>query len=81
MSGQALFDSASTTLQVFLPKNVTEDEAQVGQVARGADKVRVLGLRNCDVKVLSATMNAALRPILARVAPPSQRGFVPGRNF
>ncbi|CAK0788059.1 unnamed protein product [Prorocentrum cordatum] len=81
MSGQALFDSASTTLQVFLPKNVTEDEAQVGQVARGADKVRVLSLRNCDVKVLSATMNAALRPILARVAPPCQRGFVPGRNF
>ncbi|CAK0850757.1 unnamed protein product, partial [Prorocentrum cordatum] len=81
MSGQALFDSASTTPQVFLPKNVTEDEAQAGQVARGADKVRVLGLRNCDVKVLSATMNAALRPVLERIAPPCQRGFVPGRNF
>eukprot|EP00959_Pyramimonas_sp_CCMP1952_P133983 2802624-Pyramimonas_sp.AAC.1 len=81
MCGQALFDSASATLQVFLPKNVSEDEAQAGQVSRGADKVRVLGLRNCDVKVLSATMNAALRPVLERIAPPCQRGLVPGRNF
>eukprot|EP00959_Pyramimonas_sp_CCMP1952_P066019 1378504-Pyramimonas_sp.AAC.1 len=70
MRGQALFDSASTTLQVFLPKNAPEDEAQAGQVARGADKVRALGLRNCDAKVLSATMNAALRPVLERIAPP-----------
>eukprot|EP00959_Pyramimonas_sp_CCMP1952_P201813 4220128-Pyramimonas_sp.AAC.1 len=26
-------------------------------------------------------MNAALRPVLERIAPPCQRGFVPGRNF
>eukprot|EP00959_Pyramimonas_sp_CCMP1952_P358455 7505401-Pyramimonas_sp.AAC.1 len=70
MRGQALFDSASITLQVYLPKSVSEDEAQAGQVSMGADKVRVLGLRNCDVKVLSASMNAALRPILEHVAPP-----------
>eukprot|EP00959_Pyramimonas_sp_CCMP1952_P108701 2272938-Pyramimonas_sp.AAC.1 len=81
MRGQASFDSASITPQVFLPKSVSEDGAQAGQVERGADKARAPGLRNCDVKVLSATMNAALRPILERVAPPCQRGFVPGRNF
>eukprot|EP00959_Pyramimonas_sp_CCMP1952_P052919 1107026-Pyramimonas_sp.AAC.1 len=78
MRGQALFHAASITLQLFLPKHVSEGEARAGQVERGAGKVRVLGLRNCDVKVLSATVNAALRPVLERVAPPCQWGFVPG---
>ncbi|CAK0857630.1 unnamed protein product, partial [Prorocentrum cordatum] len=54
---------------------------QVQTEAAESAKVRVLGLRNCDLKLISSTVNRAIRPALVSLAPPCQRGFIPGRNF
>ncbi|CAK0846616.1 unnamed protein product, partial [Prorocentrum cordatum] len=81
LSGQGLFANASDTIQIFLPKNVTDLELRDGSCSRSPDKVRVLGLRNCDLKLISSTVNRAIRPALVALAPPCQRGFIPGRNF
>eukprot|EP00959_Pyramimonas_sp_CCMP1952_P006659 138964-Pyramimonas_sp.AAC.1 len=79
--GQALFDCSSITIQAFLPKLVTDAELRDGECTRSPDKVRVLGLRNTDVKLLSSVMNRALQPLIHHIVPPCQRGFVGGRNF
>eukprot|EP00959_Pyramimonas_sp_CCMP1952_P443305 9281011-Pyramimonas_sp.AAC.1 len=81
MSGQRLFLEFNTTIQAFLPKAVTDNELRGGSCTRTPDKLRVLGLRNTDVKIMSAVVNRALRPVVARVVPQAQRGFVPGQNF
>ncbi|CAK0822839.1 unnamed protein product, partial [Prorocentrum cordatum] len=79
--GQELFANTSDTIQIFLPKNVTDLELRDASCSRSPDKVRVLGLRNCDLKLISSTVNRAIRPALISLAPPCQRGFIPGRNF
>eukprot|EP00959_Pyramimonas_sp_CCMP1952_P124561 2604600-Pyramimonas_sp.AAC.1 len=58
-----------------------DDELRDRACIRSPDKVRVLGLWNCDLKIISAVVNHATRPALQALAPPCQRGFVPGRNF
>ncbi|CAK0813889.1 unnamed protein product, partial [Prorocentrum cordatum] len=72
---------AAASAKIFLPKNVTDLELRDASCSRSPDKVRVLGLRNCDLKLISSTVNRAIRPALVSLAPPCQRGFIPGRNF
>ncbi|CAK0810355.1 unnamed protein product, partial [Prorocentrum cordatum] len=79
--GQSLFASASVTLQAFLPKGADDSDLPSGVCSRSPDKIRVLGLRNTDVKILSSVMNRVLEPVVQAVAPASQRGFIRGRNF
>eukprot|EP00959_Pyramimonas_sp_CCMP1952_P145109 3038297-Pyramimonas_sp.AAC.1 len=55
-AGSSFFDAASTAIQAFPPKKIDDDELQSGSCSRSPNEVRVLGLRNCDVNVLSATM-------------------------
>eukprot|EP00959_Pyramimonas_sp_CCMP1952_P051560 1077276-Pyramimonas_sp.AAC.1 len=43
-------------------RNVTDNELHSGDCERAPDKVRVFGLRNCAIKLISATMNRAVRP-------------------
>eukprot|EP00959_Pyramimonas_sp_CCMP1952_P423398 8869419-Pyramimonas_sp.AAC.1 len=73
MSGQRLFLESNTTIQALLPKAITEHEMREGTCTRAPDKIRVLGLRNTDVKIMPAVMNRALRPVVAHVAPQAQR--------
>ncbi|CAK0820581.1 unnamed protein product, partial [Prorocentrum cordatum] len=81
LKGQELFACSWDTVQIFPPKNVTDAELADRACIRSPDKVRVLGLRNCDLKIISAAVNHATRPALQALAPLCQRGFVPGRNF
>eukprot|EP00959_Pyramimonas_sp_CCMP1952_P277967 5810532-Pyramimonas_sp.AAC.1 len=55
LKGQELFANTSDTIQIFLPKNVTDLELRDASCSRSPDKVRVLGLRNCDLKLISST--------------------------
>ena len=48
---------------------------------RAAEKIRVLGLRNTDLKILTSVVNRSLRGVVDEVVPSSQRGFVQSRNF
>eukprot|EP00959_Pyramimonas_sp_CCMP1952_P259364 5422479-Pyramimonas_sp.AAC.1 len=41
----------------------------------------VLGLRSTSYKIITASANYAIRKPLDAVVPPSQRGFMRGRNF
>ncbi|CAK0894693.1 unnamed protein product, partial [Prorocentrum cordatum] len=81
LGGGALFDAASVTLQAFLPKGSEEEDEASGGCARSADKIRVLGLRNTDLKIMTSVVNRSLRKVVEEVVPCSQRGFVVGRNF
>ncbi|CAK0878162.1 unnamed protein product [Prorocentrum cordatum] len=76
-----LFASSGGAIQIVLPKNVTDDELRDRACIPFPDKVRVSGLRNCDLKIISAVVNHAARPALQAMAPQCQRGSVPGRNF
>ncbi|CAK0907259.1 unnamed protein product, partial [Prorocentrum cordatum] len=48
---------------------------------RDPSKVRVLGLRDTSMKIISSTMDAATATVAAEVVPASQRGFIHRRNF
>eukprot|EP00959_Pyramimonas_sp_CCMP1952_P275484 5758204-Pyramimonas_sp.AAC.1 len=74
MDGQTLFQAAGATLQAFS----TDDERGV---VRSPDTARTLGLRNTDMKVISATLNAAFSPIAQQTTSKTQRGFIAGRQF
>ncbi|CAK0803237.1 unnamed protein product, partial [Prorocentrum cordatum] len=62
--GQQLFASASVTLQAFPPKGSDPDDPPSGTCSRAPDKIRVLGLRNTDVKILSSVMNRIMEPVV-----------------
>eukprot|EP00959_Pyramimonas_sp_CCMP1952_P420957 8818396-Pyramimonas_sp.AAC.1 len=81
LSGQLLYDSASVTIQAFLPKGTDQHDESGGGCSRSADRVRVLGLRSADVKISTAAINRSMRPLVDSVVPCAQRGFVVGRNF
>eukprot|EP00959_Pyramimonas_sp_CCMP1952_P107976 2257674-Pyramimonas_sp.AAC.1 len=81
MSGYSIPVAESVTLQAFLPKGESSADAREGDCDREASSVRVLGLRNTSIKLLTATMNIAIRKPLDRFVPRDQRGFMKGRNF
>ncbi|CAK0788607.1 unnamed protein product, partial [Prorocentrum cordatum] len=50
-------------------------------IDRSPDSVRMLGLRNTDMKVISAMLSASFTPILQLTTSMAQRGFIAGRQF
>eukprot|EP00959_Pyramimonas_sp_CCMP1952_P374590 7845039-Pyramimonas_sp.AAC.1 len=81
MDGQTLFPSAGATLQAFLPEGCHAGDDDERGVVRSPDSVRTLGLRNIDMKVISATLNVAFWPIVQQTTSRTQRGFIAGRQF
>eukprot|EP00959_Pyramimonas_sp_CCMP1952_P069256 1445450-Pyramimonas_sp.AAC.1 len=81
MQGQSLFESSNGTLQVWLPKGEEVDSPLASGCARSPSAVRVLGLRNTDIKLTTPAVNIQFSKLLMDWAPRSQRGCIPKRNF
>eukprot|EP00959_Pyramimonas_sp_CCMP1952_P159850 3343387-Pyramimonas_sp.AAC.1 len=81
MDGQLLFSHMGDTLQAFLPKGCQVGDDDSSGVSRTPDTVRTLGLRNADMKIISATFNHAIAPIIQMTTSSAQRGFIAGRQF
>eukprot|EP00959_Pyramimonas_sp_CCMP1952_P436632 9143056-Pyramimonas_sp.AAC.1 len=79
--GRALFPSAGSTLQELLPEGCRAGDDDVRGVVRAADAERTLGLRNTDVKVISATLNTAFSAMVRQTISSAQRGLTAGRQF
>ena len=81
LNGGIFPDESNATVQAFLPKGDEPEDSEHSGCHRDPSKVRVLGLRNTSLKIISSTMNAATATVAAEVVPASQRGFVHRRNF
>lgn len=66
---------------MFLPKGASpDDDLASARRARPAPSTRPLALKNADVKCLAGVLNRAVARPLAECCPPSQRGFISGRD-
>eukprot|EP00959_Pyramimonas_sp_CCMP1952_P193440 4045373-Pyramimonas_sp.AAC.1 len=63
LRGQSLFDAASATLQAYLPEGSEREDLASGGCIRTADRIRVLGLRNTDLNILTSAVNQSLRGV------------------
>ncbi|CAK0800876.1 unnamed protein product, partial [Prorocentrum cordatum] len=81
LNGGILPDEVNATVQAFLPKGEEPEDSEHNGCHRDPSKVRVLGLRNTSLKIISSAMNAATATVAADVVPASQRGFIHRRNF
>eukprot|EP00959_Pyramimonas_sp_CCMP1952_P030434 637888-Pyramimonas_sp.AAC.1 len=68
-------------INVWLPKGEEIEDSLATGCTRSPGAVRVLGLRNTDIKVIAATVNIQFSKLLMYWAPRSQRGFIPKGNF
>ena len=77
LGGTCLPEVAHDSLFVFVAK--VDPALSNGFIQAG--ETRPLALKKSDVKILSATISAAVRPILNVSTHWRQRGFIPKRNF
>eukprot|EP00959_Pyramimonas_sp_CCMP1952_P328066 6867937-Pyramimonas_sp.AAC.1 len=67
------FGPQLVTLQAVLPKGPGASGTAGGACERYRDRVRVLGLRDTDTKILSSVVNVILKLVVDFVVPASQR--------
>ncbi|CAK0821360.1 unnamed protein product [Prorocentrum cordatum] len=65
LNGGILPDEVNATVQAFLPKGEEPEDSEHHGCHRDPPKVRVLGLRNTSLKIISSTMNAATATVAA----------------
>ncbi|CAK0909503.1 unnamed protein product, partial [Prorocentrum cordatum] len=65
----------------FLPKGCKVGDDDCKGVIRAPDTARALGLRDTDMKIISATFNMAIAPIIQMTTSSAQSGFIAGRQF
>ncbi|CAK0898651.1 unnamed protein product, partial [Prorocentrum cordatum] len=80
LNGGIFPDEVNATVQAFLPKGEEPEDSEHNGCHRDPSKVRVLGLRNTSLKIISSAMNAATAMVAADVVPASQGGFIHRRN-
>ncbi|CAK0863971.1 unnamed protein product, partial [Prorocentrum cordatum] len=79
-SGGPLPDEANATVQAFFPRGEEPDDAEHIGCRRDPSKVRVLGLRNTSLEIISSAMSAAMAAVAAGVVPASQPGIIHRRS-
>ncbi|CAK0907052.1 unnamed protein product, partial [Prorocentrum cordatum] len=68
-------------LGVYIPKGEEEGDQDGGGCVRDCDKLRPLGLKNTDNKLITATIMFSFSREWSKVANRLQRGFIQGRQF
>ncbi len=79
-SGLDMHFSFNETLTVFVPKGTEEEDDKYG-ITRDPTATRPIGLKNSDVKTVSATMHTSIKPSVARSASRLQNGSIMGRGI
>jgi hypothetical protein len=78
-SGFQMMHDFNDTLMIFAPKGSERDDD--AGVVREPMTTRPLGIKNTDVRNISAAINFVIREATGKHASRIQRGFVYGRNF